>query len=169
MNNSLVEKLKMPLNSGGIILLFVLFATLGCKKKEPTLSNNQPQVVKEIKSQLDAFHKADTSLNAEAVIDLLWPEYLMLVDGNYVSYDEISGMVSGYMETLKTFHTEWNEIRVIPLSDKHAISSYIFQDSIVTKDNNTTRSRGPNTFVWEKRADEWKVIFGDADHYPINK
>ncbi|MEQ8361900.1 MAG: hypothetical protein RH948_03470 [Cyclobacteriaceae bacterium] len=71
------------------------------------------------------------------------------------------------MSSLESFNTKWDSLIIIPPGNDHAISSFLFTDSIVSKDGTITQSRGPNTFVWEKRNEEWKVIYGDADHYSI--
>jgi|GEM_PF-1931644 len=134
------------------------------------LSSNElgsNELIKQVENQVMAFHAADTSLNAQGVVDLLWPEFTMLADGNFVKYEEVKTGSKNFMETLATFHTEWDDLKIIPLGDNHAISSFIFTDSLVAIDGTVTQSRGPNTFVWEKRNGEWKVIYGDADHYPI--
>ncbi|MEQ9414468.1 MAG: DUF4440 domain-containing protein [Cyclobacteriaceae bacterium] len=120
-----------------------------------------------MKSQVNSFQAADTTLNSKGVLDLLWPEFTMLSDGNYITYDDVSKGSKAFMSSLESFNTKWDSLRITPLGNDHAISSFIFTDSIVSKDGTITQSRGPNTFVWEKRNEEWKVIYGDADHYSI--
>ena len=159
------------------LLLGLLFLLTNCQKQaEDTVLNSTKSDLKEIDSkalieqvenQVMAFHTADTSLNAQGIVDLLWPEFTMLADGNHVKYEEVKIGSKMFMESLATFHTEWDDLKIIPLGNNHAISSFIFTDSLVAKDGKVTQSKGPNTFVWEKRNGEWKVIYGDADHYPI--
>lgn len=121
----------------------------------------------EVEDALWAFHAADTSRNAEGVIELMWPEFSMLVDGNRIGYEQAVEGSRAFMPTLETFHTEWSDLRIQVLDDVHAVTSFIFTDSIVTKEGDVTRSTGPNTFVWEKREGAWKVLVADADHYPL--
>ena len=104
---------------------------------------------------------------SEGVIDLLWPEYTMLADGNRIGYADVEAGSRAFMESLVLFHTEWSDVQIRPLSSNFAISSFIFRDSILTKEGKLTQAKGPNTFVWQKRAGEWRVLYGDADHYPI--
>jgi hypothetical protein len=47
-----------------------------------------------------------------------------------------------------------------------AISSFLFRDSVLTSAGELIRSHGSTTFIWERRKGEWRVRFGDADHYP---
>lgn len=144
----------------------LLLLLTNCQQQVASADMDTAAIIEEVKLQVDAFHAADTSLNALGVADLLWPEFTMLADGNRVSYDEVKTGSQAFMASLETFHTEWTDLKITPISNRHAISSFIFTDSIVAKDGTLTKSRGPNTFVWEKRAGEWKVIYADADHYP---
>lgn len=144
----------------------LLFLLTSCQQQVASTDMDTAEIIEQVTLQVNAFHAADTSLNAQGVADLLWPEFTMLVDGNRTSYEDVRSGSQAFMASLETFHTEWADLKIIPLSNRHAISSFIFTDSIVAKDGTLTQSRGPNTFVWEKRKEVWKVIYADADHYP---
>lgn len=146
-----------------LVLLFLLTC---CQQQVEDAEVDTAEIIDQVTIQVNAFHAADTSLNAAGVVGLLWPEFTMLADGNRVSYEEVKTGSQAFMASLSTFHTEWEDLKITPLGDRHAISSFIFTDSIVAKDGTLTQARGPNTFVWEKRGEEWKVIYADADHYP---
>jgi len=156
-------RLLLPF-SIGILLLFS-----SCRQQNVNKATDSAQIIEQVKTQVEAFHAADTSMNAQGVIDLLWPEYTMLTDGNYNTYVEIKAGTKPFMESLEAFHSEWTGLKIIPLGNQHAISSFIFTDSIVSKDGTITQSTGPNTFVWEERKGQWKLIYGDADHYPVKE
>ncbi|MFK7770700.1 MAG: nuclear transport factor 2 family protein [Saprospiraceae bacterium] len=149
--------------------LLLSLATLlaSCQKKVENKEINSQRVIEQVKNQVNAFYAADTSLNAQKLVDLIWPEFTMLVDGNRIGYQDVKTGTKTFMASLEVFHTEWKDLQIVPLDHSHAISSFIFTDSLVAKDGKITQSTGPNTFVWEKRKEEWKVIYGDADHYPI--
>ena len=143
---------------------------LGCGQPEDArllTANERSSLRVEVEEAVWAFHAADTSRNAEGVIDLMWPEFSMLVDGNRIGYDQAVEGSRAFMPTLKTFHTEWTDVQIQVLDEAHAVSSFIFSDSVVTLSGEVTQSTGPNTFVWEQRNGRWKVLIADADHYPI--
>jgi len=71
------------------------------------------------------------------------------------------------MASLELFATEWNDLRITVIGPDAALSSFHFRDSIVTKSGELIRTQGPTSFVWERRGDEWRIVYGDADHYPI--
>jgi len=127
------------------------------------------RVTAEVTAAVQAFHAADTARNAEAVIGLLWPEYSMLVDGRRLGHAEIVEGAREFMAGLETFHTEWTDLDVIPLNGSAAVASFQFRDSIITAAGDTIRSHGPTTFIWTRRAGDWRLLFGDADHYPIRR
>lgn len=159
---------------GRSILLLIIIALVSCnsttERKENKFSEgDEAAIIKAVKSQVDAFLAADTTMNSEGVINLLWPEYTMLADGHYVTYQQVKTGSKAFMASLESFNTEWKDVRIVPLGSHHAISSFIFTDSLVAKDGTITQSKGPNTFVWEERDGEWKLIYGDADHYSIDK
>lgn len=93
----------------------------------------------------------------------------MWADGVRVEYADVVAGSPAFMSTLDVFHTEWSDLRIRPLGPNTALASFHFRDSIVAKDGSITRAQGPNTFIWERRDGEWRVIFGDADHYPIEE
>ncbi|MEM9052222.1 MAG: nuclear transport factor 2 family protein [Bacteroidota bacterium] len=153
------------------IFSILLSSCLLCSCGEDSIKEKErsTDVGAEITSRVQEFHTADTTLNAQGVISLLWPEYTMMADGKLVTYEQVKTGAPDFMESLETFYTEWHNLKVIPLGNDHAISTFTFHDSIVTKDGLITLSTGPNTFIWEKRDTVWKVIFADADHYPVTR
>ncbi len=92
----------------------------------------------------------------------------MLVDGSRIGYRDVVEGSRAFMAELEVFYTEWTDLHIIPLGPDVAVFSFLFKDSIVTLEGEVTRSTGPNTFVWERREGEWRVIYGDADHYPVD-
>ena len=126
-------------------------------------------VASEVEAALWAFHAADTARDAEGVIGLLWPEFTMLADGSRATYDDVVTASRDFMAGLAVFYTEWDDVEVTPLGENVAITSFQFSDSIVTKTGEITRARGPTTFVWQRRDGVWRVLYADADHYPIER
>lgn len=126
-------------------------------------------VEREVGAAVRAFHAADTARDAEAIVDMLWPEYEMLVDGERLTYSEVVEGTRTFMADVETFQTRWSDLRVIPLTPDAAVASFVFRDSIVMRSGEIVRSRGPTTLLWERRDGVWGMRFGDADHYPIER
>jgi len=156
-----------------LTLLLTVAVVAGCNENpssetgKSVESGDLSYVTSEVEAAVWAFHAADTARNAEAVIMLLWPEFEMLVDGNRVSYDDAAAGSREFMPSLEIFATDWSDLRITPLGPDHAVASFRFRDSIVTKTGNLIQAQGPTTFVWERRHGEWRILFADADHYPL--
>ena len=125
------------------------------------------EVRADVEAAVWAFHAADTARDAEGVIALLWPEYQMLVDGRRLTYEQVVQGSREFMGDLTLFHTEWTDLRVTPIGADAALASFLFRDSILTRSGELIRNRGPTTFLWVRRGDEWRILYGDSDHYPI--
>ncbi|WP_167606849.1 nuclear transport factor 2 family protein [Maribellus sediminis] len=158
-------KLQLPFT----FLTGLVFLISSCVQLTNSKETDTAVVIDQVKSRVYDFHAADTAMNAQAIIDLLWPEFTMLADRNYTNYEQVKAGSFAFMESLAAFHSDWTDLKIIPLGDQYAVSSFIFTDSIVAKDGTITRATGPNTFVWEKREGEWKLIYADADHYPVKE
>ena len=143
-------------------------AAAACAAPASDASFDTSRIAAEVEAAVWAFHAADTARDADAVLSLLWPEYEMRADGEHTDYETVSAAIPQFMSGLETFHTVWTDVRVKPLTADLAVSSFLFRDSLVAFDGTITRSRGPTTFVWERREGEWRVLFGDSDHYPID-
>ena len=152
-----------------LVTMLTMLTMVSCRENSDSIEKQTDRslLIEDVRSQVKSFRQADIELNSEKIIDLLWPEFTMLADGNYLVYQDVVKGSHAFMASLEVFKTDWNDLRIIPLGENHAISSFIFVDSLVSKDGTVNRSRGPNTFVWERRDSLWKVLYADADHYPI--
>ncbi|MEL7249888.1 MAG: nuclear transport factor 2 family protein [Bacteroidota bacterium] len=158
---------RLPIKIGVLGLIGLCSLMMACQTPASTRSDyDLEQVKREVTQAVWAFHAADTAKNAQGVLDLLWPEYTMLADGKRISYADVAAGSPVFMESLRVFHTEWTDLQIIPISDQAALSSFLFRDSLVTNLGEVMKKQGPNTFLWEKRGAEWRVRYGDADHYP---
>lgn len=154
-----------PFFSRPLLIFLGLTASCAPPASEPA---DLASVRADIEALVWTFHAADTALDSEAVIRLLWPDYEMLVDGQRLSFDEVAQGSRDFMADLESFHTVWSGLEVLPLSADFAISSFTFRDSILTSGGELIQSRGPTTLLWERRNGEWRMRFGDADHYPVS-
>lgn len=157
--------LRFWLKQGACLTSFLLII-VACQQAPAPNNFDADEVKREVEKAVWTFHAADTSRNAKAVIDLLWPEYSMLADGNRIQYGDVANGSPQFMAGLNVFHTEWTELEIIPISATAALSSFLFRDSLVRVDGEIIKKQGPTTMLWEKRSGEWRLRYGDADHYP---
>ena len=156
------------------ILALVAVVAFGCSYPsrhngdDVVVAVDTAQIRSEIEEAVWAFHAADTSKNAQGVIDLLWPDFSMFADGARIEYEDVVQGSRTFMADLELFHTEWTDLDIVPLGPDAALSTFLFQDSIITLQGQLIEAKGPTTFVWQRRGDEWRVLFADADHYPVD-
>lgn len=156
----------------GALLVATLLATRcgsAAEQRDAAALADTTEISTAVEAAVWAFHAADTARDAEAIIRLLWPEFTMLADGARQGYDEVVDGSRQFMASLELFHTEWTDLRIVPLGPNTAVASFQFRDSIRTRAGALIRSRGPTTFVWERRSGEWRLRHADADHYPIEQ
>jgi len=151
------------------VMIIALMGATGCAPEPEEGEFDAALIEGAVEDAVWAFHAADTQMNAEAVISLMWPEFSMLADGTRVTYDDAVAGSRSFMASLELFHTQWTDLQINVLDDKHAISTFLFRDSIRTKSGDLIQAQGPNSFVWEKREGEWRVLYADADHYPVGQ
>lgn len=132
-------------------------------------SGDPARVRAEVEAAVWAFHAADTARDAEAVVALLWPDYTMLADGNRLTYAEPAEGSRTFMASLVLFHTEWTDLQVVPLGPDAAVASFAFRDSLITNAGELIRNRGTTTFVYQRRNGQWRVLFADPNHRPIEE
>ena len=78
----------------------------------------------------------------------------------------VLAVIRATLPGLAVFDARWSDVETRALSPTSAVTSFLFRDSIVTLEGETTVMRGPSTLVWEKRGDDWLIVYVDADHYP---
>ena len=90
----------------------------------------------------------------------------MYADGVRANYGEV---VTGIHEisTFRHFEPGWDNLEVHALGPDAAMVSFTFRDSIVTGSGDVLLAGGATTLVWERRDGQWRVVYADADHYPV--
>jgi len=122
----------------------------------------------EVEEAVWRFFAADTARDAEAVINLLSPDFYMFVDGNRTTYEEVVAGTRQFMSGVTLFHSVWSDLRITPLGSDYAVASFTFRDSIQTVDGLLPQKKGPTTFVWSRTNNGWRLLYADADHYPVD-
>lgn len=132
-------------------------------------TDERTQVAAAVDSAVRAFRQADMDLDGQRVVDHLWPEFYMYADGVRSDYAQVRTNILSFMSGLRSFDTDWTDVEVVALGPNTALSSFRFRDSIVLSDGTLLQSEGPTTLLWERRGTEWKLLYADADHYPVGR
>ncbi len=134
---------------------------------QPLTDSERAAVVFAVDSAVQAFRQADVDLDGQRVVDHLWPEFYMYGDGVRSEHAAVRENILAFMAGLRSFDTEWSDVEVLALGRDAALASFRFRDSIVTAEGALLRSQGPTTLLWQRRGREWRLLYADADHYPV--
>ena len=119
-----------------------------------------------VDSAILAFRDAEIARDVEAVVAHMAPDFYMYGDGVRYGYEETVAGMRAALPNFEVFDVEWTDIEVRALGPDAALSSLLFRDSTVTNTGEVTVQRGPSTLIWERRGDDWLIVYVDADHYP---
>jgi len=157
---------------GRVVALAALTAGCGAAEAPPEPSERgfdaaaRATVAAAVDSATWSFHAAEVALDGEAVVAHLATDFYMYGDGVRSDYADVAPQIRSTMGTLSVFDARWSDLEVRVLGPDAAIASFLFRDSMVTTTGDVTVLRGPTTLVWERRGDDWLIVYVDADHYP---
>ena len=137
----------------------------GCASARPLTQEERDEIGTAVDSATRSFQEAERARDAERIIAHLAPDFYIYVDGVRNSYAQSSEMIRQAMPTLHVFEPAWNDLEIRVLGRNAAVASFVFRDSMVTVDGDVTVTTGPTTLIWERRGDDWLVVYADADHY----
>lgn len=124
-------------------------------------------IAAEVDSATRAFEAAERAQDADGVIAHLAPGFYMYTDGVRTSYDSVVASIRRTMGSFRVFEPRFERVEVRVLGRDVALVTFTFRDSIVTGTGDTWLFTGPTTLVWERRDAHWRIIYADADHYPV--
>jgi ketosteroid isomerase-like protein len=124
-------------------------------------------VVRSVDSATRAFQEAERSLDPERIIEFLAPEFYMYSDGVRQDYETTAAQIRANMPSFQYFEPEWTDLEVTVLGPDGAVVSLQFRDSIVDGSGNLIQMQGPTTLAWRRIGSAWRIVYADADHYPV--
>jgi hypothetical protein len=120
-----------------------------------------------VDSATRAFQEAERSLDPERIVAYLSPEFYMYSDGVRQDYETTVSQIRTNMPSFQHFEPVWTDVEVTVLGSNGALVSLLFRDSIVDGAGNLIQMRGPTTLGWRRIDGDWRIVYADADHYPL--
>jgi hypothetical protein len=148
--------------------LWFALLVIGCSAGSTLSDSERAGLAESVEHAVTDFQNAQRRLNAEQAVGHLAPSFYMYIDGMRQDYETTVGQIRTTMSTLRHFATEWSNVEVTVLGRDAATVSLVFRDSIVDASGETTMLRGVSTLVWRRDGSAWKIVYADADHYPIS-
>lgn len=124
-------------------------------------------IVAEVTRATLRFRQAERTLDAEALLGFLSPDFYMYQDGKRGSYETTKSQIRTSIPSLRKFETTWSDLEVLVMGPESACVSFTFHDVITDGEGTTTRAKGATTLLWKRGVDGWRIVYADADHYPV--
>jgi hypothetical protein len=151
--------------ASGILVLSCLVSA--CDSEDDFDADDRAEVTAAVDSAVRAFEAAQRGRDAAAAVALLAPEFYMYTDGVRTGYDSVAASIRRSFPAVRYLDPGFQDVRVHPLSENSALSSFRFRDSLVTGDGVSQRFTGATTLLWERRDGRWLMTYGHADHRPV--
>jgi len=148
----------------------LLACVLACSSGPAVMSDaERSTIAAEVSAATDGFREAQRVRDADRTIAYIAPDFAMYLDGARTSYDSVVASIRRSMPTFSHLESRYSDVAVRVLGRDAAVVSFTFRDSIVTTAGMTLLFTGPTTLVWERTGDAWRIVYADADHYPVSR
>ena len=146
-------------------LVASLMVAIACAPSATLTDTERAGIAAAVDSATRSFEEAERARDADRIVAHLAPDFYMYVDGVRTTYAESVEMIRQTMPTLSAFEPTWDDLEIRVLGHNAAVVSFVFRDSLVAANGDITVMTGPTTLVWERRGNDWLIVYGDADHY----
>src|SRR5512135_2289692 len=121
-----------------------------------------------VEAAMRSFETAERALDAEALISQFAesPDFHVYNDGQRVSYEAMVANIRAGFPKLRAIRGGFRDIHVIVLAPDAALATAGFREAITDAEGVTTRVRGAASWLWRRVDGRWKIVYGQADHYP---
>lgn len=151
----------MKLVITSIITLSAIFVS--CQKKQAL---NAESIEIEVKEMFQAFDDSVRKNGMEGefyFLDQSDAFYWVPQDYKYaIDYDSIASILHANAAQFNYIDNRWEELRIMPLSEKYASFNGIVISTVITGQNDTTKTKLSETGIVVKRKDGWKLLSGQT-------
>jgi ketosteroid isomerase-like protein len=140
-----------------------------CGTPQADLTEAQRRVITtSVDSAMRSFEAAERARDADRMLAhfVSGPEFRLYNDGQRVDYAAMAAQLHTGLGGLKSVEGGFEGIEVTVLSPGAALASATFRETATDTAGAIVRTHGPVTLVWVRRGTEWKIVYGQADHYP---
>lgn len=121
-----------------------------------------------VQAAMMSFEAAERALDADALIAHFaeTPDFHVYLDAQRLSYQT---MVSNFRTGFPKLHSivgGFQGIHVIVLAPDSALATAAFREAITDAGGVTTRVRGAASWLWRRVDGDWRIVYGQAAHYP---
>ena len=159
-----------PLSLLSGFLVFALLALAACRPGPdgPLTDAERRAIAASVDSVTWALEEAERSRDPERTIAYLAPDFYMYADGIRTGYDSVTASMRRNLGTMQHFEPGFDNVEVRVLARDAALVSLTFRDSVVTASGDLLQFQGPTTLIWQRLEGQWRIVYADADHYPVS-
>jgi ketosteroid isomerase-like protein len=121
-----------------------------------------------VEAAMRSFEKAERALDVEALLSHFAdvPDFHIYSDGERLSYQGMIANIRAGLPKLRAIEGGFGDIHVIVLAPDAALATAGFREAITDAEGVTTRVRGAASWLWRRIHERWRIVYGQADHYP---
>lgn len=153
------------------LLLVSLIAGLlaGCDSKQGDLTETERSaltdtIAERMQEYADALGSLDPQQMEPFYVDD--PDFRVYSDGQILTRDELLGAIGSMSTSLQSVEGIWDSIEVTPLGRDAALAAARFRRIMIDTAGVVINEWGTVTWVWVYHDEEWRLIHGQAVHYP---
>ena len=151
-----------------ILSVILIFSFASAHNGEARSDNELTGIAEEIRDVLDNYRESMLTRDYDSMIDF-WSksdDFVMAGDGRILGGIGawIQTTTGDYESTEKWLVWDWQDVHIVPLSEKSATVTLEFRYRWVDTDGNTNNMRGSWTYVFRKESEGWKVVQSNGTH-----
>lgn len=125
-------------------------------------------VAAEVRARMASLATAERRLDAEGVLSHFDsnPETVIYNDGQRLSYSDLAEGLLATFQHVKSIEGSYERMDVHPLAPDSALVSVEFREQVVDAEDESAASSGIATWLWRKQGEQWRIVYGHAEHYP---
>jgi ketosteroid isomerase-like protein len=126
-----------------------------------------PSIVGDIVAEMRSFEAAESTLDAEKLIEHFAdvPGFHVYQDGYRLDFATLTARIREGFPTLRTIEGGFHVIEVIVVTPDAALATGSFHETVTAATGQQTRVRGAASWLWRHIDGRWRIVCGHSDHY----
>jgi ketosteroid isomerase-like protein len=125
-------------------------------------------IIAAVEAGMRSFEAAERALDAERLIAhfAAVPGFRVFSDGEPLDYETMTANVRAGFGSLRSIDGGFHDMRVIALAPDAALATAGFREAVTDATGTVTRVRGAGSWLWQRIAGHWRIVYGHTDHHP---
>lgn len=153
----------------GSFVVMLVGAAVACQPTPVSLTDAQRRaIVDSVTSGMASYAVALGTLKGDQVTGhyVKGGEFRLVSDGKSYSRADIQNVIDGMAKVARGSEVTWDTIAVTALGPDAALAVAPFHRTDTDTAGKVTRIWGVASWVWVRRDDKWRMLYGHGDHYP---